>query len=165
MAVPERSGRAFFERQQRRRREAQRRLSGRGVALPSPGPRETVGAGPPTSPESTASESPEQTVLRVVVTDEAGARRVFDLHEGDMVIGREEPSEIRIADFSVSRHHARIQVSGARVTIEDLGSTNGTWHNGVRIEAPVPLVPGDEVEIGAVQLTLEYDEATSPDAS
>ena len=60
--------------------------------------------------------------------------------EGTNVIGREPPATIQIEGRGLSRHHARIQVSDADATLEDLGSKNGTYVNGQRITIPVPLV-------------------------
>jgi phosphoserine phosphatase RsbU/P len=53
---------------------------------------------------------------------------------------------------TVSRHHARIHVSGQTATIEDLGSKNGTFLRGERLAAPSTLVDGDELRLGSVPL-------------
>ena len=54
-------------------------------------------------------------------------KRVIPLVEGDNVLGRDEDVTVRIDAPGVSRRHARIRVSGAEATIEDLGSKNGTY--------------------------------------
>ena len=54
------------------------------------------------------------------------------------------------SDPDVSRRHAEIQVSSGDILISDLGSTNGTFVNGERIDQPRTLRDGDEVRIGAV---------------
>jgi FHA domain len=69
--------------------------------------------------------------------------------EGDATIGR-EGCDITIGDPDVSRRHAAVRVEGDTATIEDLGSTNGTYVNGERIDAPRSLRDGDEVQIGAI---------------
>jgi pSer/pThr/pTyr-binding forkhead associated (FHA) protein len=51
---------------------------------------------------------------------------------------------------SVSRHHARIRVSGTDATIEDVGSKNGTYLRGERLTRPSPLTDGDEIRLGSV---------------
>jgi pSer/pThr/pTyr-binding forkhead associated (FHA) protein len=48
----------------------------------------------------------------------------------------------------VSRHHARIVVTEAQVTLEDLGSNNGTYLGGRRVEAPAILSDGDTFRLG-----------------
>jgi predicted component of type VI protein secretion system len=68
-------------------------------------------------------------------------------------IGR-EGCDITLGDPDVSRRHAEIQISNGDIAINDLGSTNGTFVNGERIDQPRTLRDGDEVRIGAVVLRL-----------
>jgi predicted component of type VI protein secretion system len=68
--------------------------------------------------------------------------------EPGTTIGR-EGCDITLSDPDVSRRHAAIQVVGDEVSIEDLGSTNGTFVNGQRIEVRRRLGDGDEVKIGS----------------
>lgn len=86
--------------------------------------------------------------LRVVGGADAG--KVFSLPVGRHEIGRH--AEIAIADQSVSRVHAAIEVSASGVTIVDLGSSNGTWVEGHRVdEAPkagLPLPLGAYAALG-----------------
>jgi pSer/pThr/pTyr-binding forkhead associated (FHA) protein len=56
----------------------------------------------------------------------------------------------------VSRCHARIVVQGTTATIEDLGSKNGTYVNGERLEAPILLTNGDEIWIGRSVARLRF---------
>jgi len=88
----------------------------------------------------------------------AGQR--FEL-EGDRTIGR-EGADITLDDDQVSRTHARVTVTGATVAIEDLGSTNGTFVNGTRIEAATTLAPGDTVRIGTTTFALEAEAEPEP---
>jgi DNA-binding NtrC family response regulator/pSer/pThr/pTyr-binding forkhead associated (FHA) protein len=67
--------------------------------------------------------------------------------DGDVVIGRGEGVQVRLADSSVSRAHARISMVGGRAEIVDLGSQNGTKVNGERIVGARPLLSGDVVTI------------------
>ena len=80
--------------------------------------------------------------------------RRFELVPGDNLIGRDPALEICIDLPSVSRRHARIAVSGAEATIEDLGSKNGTWVGGHKITAPTPLRDRDEIRVGSVAVTF-----------
>jgi pSer/pThr/pTyr-binding forkhead associated (FHA) protein len=59
----------------------------------------------------------------------------------------------------VSRRHARLHVTGSAITIEDLGSKNGIWIEGRRIDAAVPLSDGARFQIGSepVRLELSFD--------
>jgi pSer/pThr/pTyr-binding forkhead associated (FHA) protein len=76
--------------------------------------------------------------------------------QDDLLIGRHAEGPGRLAeDEELSRAHARISVDGTGVcAIEDLGSTNGTFVNGLRISAPITLSEGDAVEIGATTLVV-----------
>ena len=82
-----------------------------------------------------------------------GAGRV-PLGRGEHLIGRSAKSVVPIDDMTISRHHARILVEGARATLEDLGSKNGTWLRGQRLSSPMPLADGDEIRVGSVRLTF-----------
>lgn len=77
-----------------------------------------------------------------------GADRAWELPEGESVVGREEDVAVRIEKAGVSRHHARITVGGGEVTIEDLGSKNGTFVAEERISAPRRLKGGDVIRLG-----------------
>ena len=103
--------------------------------------------------------------LRVSVTNSADAGRSFDLHPGELTIGREEGSAIQLQDSTISHNHALLRVSGENATIEDLRSTNGTKVNGVAIDRQTPLAPGDQIDVGDVHLAVEQHQTTSPDNS
>jgi DNA-binding winged helix-turn-helix (wHTH) protein len=78
--------------------------------------------------------------------------RQIPLHEGENVLGRGSEAAVRIDLGRVSRLHARILVEGRMAVIEDLGSKNGTFHRGRRLEAPAELADGDEIGVGPVML-------------
>lgn len=74
----------------------------------------------------------------------------------ESVIGRSDYSTILIAHPSVSRVHATITLHDGVTQIRDLGSRNGTFVNGTRIdETPVPIDIGDNVRIGHVECVVE----------
>jgi diguanylate cyclase (GGDEF)-like protein len=68
------------------------------------------------------------------------------------VLGRAERADIRVLDDGVSREHAAIQRDGGKVVLVDLGSTNGTFCNGTRIEQRHDLSDGDKISIGATTI-------------
>ena len=68
-----------------------------------------------------------------------------------MVIGREPDCQVNIPDRQVSRYHARLLPVTTGVTLEDLGSKNGTHCNGEIVKSPVILRDGDLVQIALVQ--------------
>lgn len=75
--------------------------------------------------------------------------------DDEVLVGRDESLGLVLSDASVSRRHARVRSDeGGAVTVEDLGSTNGTAVNGVPIQRAT-LKPGDHLEIGTVSLRLD----------
>ena len=64
------------------------------------------------------------------------------------VIGRSGDADIQIDDPYASDYHLRLALQEGRVTVHDLGSTNGTYVNGRRVTVPVPLNKGDAVQVG-----------------
>ena len=70
---------------------------------------------------------------------------------------------ILLADPSVSRTHARVVVAGTRATLEDAGSTHGTWLDGHRVNGATPLHAGSRIHLGDVVLSVEgpSDEAAA----
>lgn len=76
------------------------------------------------------------------------------LFPGDNTVGREPGTTVWLDSPSVSRRHARILVGHDRVLVEDLGSKNGTFVRGVRIDQPTPIEDGDELRFGSVTATF-----------
>lgn len=72
--------------------------------------------------------------------------RTVRLPEGATRLGRAEDNEVVLADVGVSRRHAQVYVSRTEVTVEDLGSGNGTYYNGYRVQSQT-LQDGDEVVV------------------
>ena len=66
---------------------------------------------------------------------------------------------------SVSRRHARIVITGAGATVEDLGSRNGTHVNDRAVTGPTPLADGDEVRLGTVRMTFRVVPAGETETS
>ncbi len=74
--------------------------------------------------------------------------------KGKSRIGRSEESEIVLLDPSVSRAHAVVEVTDGNAVVRDLGSTNGTFVNGRRIESEL-LRDGDELRLGNTRMKFE----------
>jgi hypothetical protein len=75
--------------------------------------------------------------------------------DDENIVGRLAECKIVITDSNTSRHHARIHRAGSAFVLADLGSTNGTFVNGVRLGADQRLSDGDIVTIGSVSLRFE----------
>ena len=85
--------------------------------------------------------------------------REIALREGENVLGRDRDAVAWVDVGSVSRHHARIVVSGEKARLEDLGSKNGTFVKGRKLAAPRDLKDGDEIRIGTVPMTFRRFES------
>ena len=79
-------------------------------------------------------------------------RREWLLSEGSNVVGRDQDCAVRIDSTAISRHHARIIVTRGEATVEDLGSKNGTYVNGQRVQQPVAIEEGGRIRVGAVTM-------------
>lgn len=92
-------------------------------------------------------------VVRLPVLVEGGGRE-HTLRLGENIVGRE--ADVMLADSKVSRKHARIVLGEGEITLEDLGSTNGTTVNGDKLTPGEtrPLQQGDRVAFGGLELTL-----------
>lgn len=105
--------------------------------------------------QTTGSSEPPRAVAQLVLEGdtEGGlpAGTTFALHPG-AVVGRRPGSDIFLNDTYMSGEHARLTLHEGRWWLADLGSTNGTFVNGTRIDRPTPLTPGVEVRFGRINL-------------
>ncbi len=97
---------------------------------------------------------------RVIVLGPQGAKQ-FVVVEGGTVIGRAFPADVVVDDVSVSKQHLRVWLaSDGTVRFADLGSTNGTFLNGLSVPHGT-FSRGDTLRVGSVQLQLQGPEATA----
>jgi len=87
--------------------------------------------------------------------------REFQLR-GTMRIGRTLDNEIWVEDSQVSRHHAAISRETGGFTLQDLGSSNGTFLNEQRISGPRILNDGDRIRVGNTNLVFCTGAASTP---
>jgi len=83
-------------------------------------------------------------------------RREFPIKREAFVIGRKNTCDLRIPLSSVSRQHCELKLEGDQIKLKDLGSSNGTFHNSIRVQDAV-LAAGDEVVVGPVVFTVVVD--------
>lgn len=93
---------------------------------------------------------------RLVMRRGPQPNQVFDLTGEVSNLGRDITNDIVINDREVSRHHLRFMRGSDGYTIEDLGSTNGTFINGKRVSGAQPLKNGDLVHLGET-VTLGFE--------
>ncbi|MGI9019105.1 MAG: FHA domain-containing protein, partial [Solirubrobacterales bacterium] len=91
---------------------------------------------------------------------------------GAVTIGRGEDADLVMADTGISRAHARVTPEGVGAVIEDLGSSNGTFVNGERVDDPRRLRDGDQIQLGSAVLAFaggteetQVMAASDPDAT
>ncbi len=89
----------------------------------------------------------------LVATDGPHQGVHWSLALGRNEAGRHTEAALFLDDITVSRHHAAFILEEGRLSVEDLGSTNGTYVNGKRAER-AELTPGDEVIIGRFHLVV-----------
>jgi predicted component of type VI protein secretion system len=85
-----------------------------------------------------------------------GQRRSFSVVRESTIVGRREDCDLRIPLAEVSRKHCRLIRDDMSVRIEDMGSSNGTYHNEQRIQEAT-LSPGDTVRVGPVTFMVQID--------
>ena len=94
--------------------------------------------------------------FRLVVRRGPQPNQAFEVSKDVTTLGRDISNDIVLNDRETSRHHLRLMRAGDTLTIEDLGSTNGTFVNGKRVSGVTPLQNGDMIGLGeTVTLALE----------
>src|SRR5207302_5268614 len=90
------------------------------------------------------------------------AGRRYKLGDGEYVIGRRSDCQIFVPDMRVSRQHARLWKLADGWTLEDLGSNNGTYINGVRLQQATALRHDDEITIANNRIRVEAADLPDP---
>ena len=127
------------------------------VAGATPGPAAATAPAPSVpKPASPGSGAPAtlSSVSRIVITSGPKAGLELPLGREPLTIGRSSESGLVIRDDYTSSHHARLVLWGEQWMIQDLDSTNGTWHDGQRVASPVPVKVGAPIKVGATTFEL-----------
>ncbi|MGD0197672.1 MAG: FHA domain-containing protein [Solirubrobacteraceae bacterium] len=129
-----------------------------GGIVPAPEP---AAAPVATGATAVAPQVPPTPPLPRLIAESVPGQASGTVHElGDgVLIGRGKVASVRLSDPLASARHARIAQQGEQYVLEDLGSTNGTFLNGVLLSAPAPLSEGDKIRLGGSQFVF----ATAPD--
>jgi len=93
----------------------------------------------------------EDSYGKLIVTQPGVPEREFDLGKASVTVGRATTNDVILGEGRVSRSHARLECSPSGCQVVDLGSSNGTRVNGVRVDR-ASLEEGDVVSIGSAQL-------------
>lgn len=119
---------------------------------PRPGP-----AAPPVAPTSQSSAP------LIPVVDIEGTR--YSINSSSAVIGRSSDADITIADPGASRRHLEIRVHGSSIHAVDLGSTNGFYLNGHKVDRSAQLQHGDVLTIGRTRVNFSMIRDPHPGGS
>lgn len=109
---------------------------------------------PTSAPAATGAPATTADVTRIVITSGPKAGLELPLGAEPLTIGRSSESGLVIRDDYTSSHHARLVLWGDQWMLQDLDSTNGTWHDGTRVAAPVPIRVGAPIKVGATTFEL-----------
>ena len=100
--------------------------------------------------------------MELVVMEGPDAGRSFSL-TAQSVIGRDPTATVNLTDDEVSRRHAIVTLGEGQITIEDLGSFNGTHMDAGEITGETPLQIGDRVRVGQSVLELRELQGEDPE--
>ncbi|MFN8516832.1 MAG: FHA domain-containing protein [Chloroflexia bacterium] len=103
------------------------------------------------APRAAAPSPAVQLVLLEPTESGYPAGHRFPVRSG-AAVGRRDGVAIQLNDTYISSEHARIFLNDGRWWVSDMGSTNGTFVNNVRIDRPTILVPGVEVRFGRIRM-------------
>jgi pSer/pThr/pTyr-binding forkhead associated (FHA) protein len=92
---------------------------------------------------------------QLVVVRGRSASRTLKIPNGITTVGRQDDCQLRIGSSQVSRKHCQLYERDQRLVVMDLGSSNGTFVNGKRIESQTALAHGDVLSLGKVKLRVE----------
>jgi serine phosphatase RsbU (regulator of sigma subunit) len=110
-------------------------------------------------PRTAADDGRAGWVHFLVYSDELGQLQRLRLGSSPVRVGRRAPSEVVLRDAEVSGVHCELQLRGDDLVVRDLGSTNGTFVDGLRVTTPVLLPHGGLLQVGRQQLKHEFRDA------
>lgn len=93
-------------------------------------------------------------IAKLIVASGKNAGRTISIKRNKLLIGRAEECDVRPLSEEVSRRHCAVHVGPDDVFVEDLGSRNGTYVNGVRITGKTKVAGGDMIRVGALELKV-----------
>jgi pilus assembly protein CpaF len=87
-------------------------------------------------------------MFSITIRERSGQVYTFHFDKSEVLIGRVKGNDVILPKQNISKRHTMIRVLGSRFTVEDMGSTNGTYVNGHRIGSAVEIGPEDKVYLG-----------------
>jgi pSer/pThr/pTyr-binding forkhead associated (FHA) protein len=94
--------------------------------------------------------------VNLVLLKVGGNNKAFSLPSTVTIVGRRQDCDLCVPLMVISRRHCALNMDDNELSIRDLGSSNGTFVNGERIDE-VDLSPGDKVSIGPLNFVVQID--------
>lgn len=85
----------------------------------------------------------------------------YSIAHGEYIIGRDKACQICVEIEGVSRHHARLTFQGYELVVEDLGSSNGVFIEGIQVQLPTRVRPDQQVEAGDARIFIRLKAESS----
>lgn len=96
-------------------------------------------------------------MVKLVVLSEGFAGKTCEIKTDKLTIGRVEDNGFQIPEGSVSGRHCEVRLKEGRAYVKDLGSTNGTFVGGKKVNSETLLHPGKILRLGQVEIRLETE--------
>ncbi len=93
-------------------------------------------------------------MFAITIRERSGQDYTFHFDKPEVLIGRVKGNDVILPKQNISKRHTMVRTAGKRFTVEDLGSTNGTYVNGHRITSAVEIGPDDKVYLGDFVMTF-----------
>ena len=107
------------------------------------------------------SGSAEAVLAEIHVYSKTALIAKYAVEHGEYIVGRDSSCHIVVEADAVSRHHARLSFSAFELIIEDLGSSNGVFIEGVQVQIPTRVRPDQELQIGSARLFVRLSAAAA----
>ncbi len=98
----------------------------------------------------------------VVIIEKGGSQQKVEFEQDAVSIGRVQGNDVILPRGNVSKRHAKLEYKDGQFFLEDVGSTNGTYVNGRRIQESSQILKGDKIYIGEYILSLEGHDSLEP---
>ncbi|HVV50465.1 MAG TPA: GGDEF domain-containing protein [Polyangia bacterium] len=102
-------------------------------------------------PQASSAEGVKRDRAYLVVLAGASVGEMYKIEQDRTIIGRGQKAQVRLLDDGISREHAQVCVEGNKIVLQDLGSTNGTFCNGLKVDRK-ELVDGDKILVGSTTI-------------
>ncbi|MDB6154511.1 MAG: pknB 22 [Chthoniobacteraceae bacterium] len=118
---------------------------------------------PPILPVPAASPEVAPDAIRAQIVVYCNQKLIsrYSIENGEYIIGRDSSCHIVVDADQVSRHHARLTLSGFELILEDLESSNGVFIDGVQVQIPTRVRADQEVQIGGARLRIGLEESST----